>query len=405
MRTRTSLALIFSLIVCTALTSAADISAYPKKMTAYVNDFANIIDDAAEKSLNETLKAYDTSTTNEFIVATFPELKGNLEETTLELFRAWGIGKTDKNNGLVFFVFVKDENGKGKTRIEVGKGLEGVLPDSKTKLIYEHDVRPFLVKHDFTGGIQACMTKLMQASVHEYTAATANTVASAPTEGGVIGFVAFFLVALVIIAVVLLFMFGSSSTTESQQKAAYKYERAASKPYTPAPKPTSTASHGADRYSSSSPPSSYSTGAKVGAGVVGGVVAGGVAASLLSRKKPTAAYPSYSGSGSSSTRSPVASSSGVALGAAAAATAAAAASAAAIAATAKRRKEEEEAEEEEERRRRRRRDEDSSASSGWGGSSDSSSSSSWGSSSDSSSSSSFDSGGGSCDGGGSSGDF
>lgn len=397
MRTRTSLALIFSLIVCTALTSAADISSYPKQTTAYVNDFANIIDDATEKSLNETLKAYDISTTNEFIVATFPELKGNLEETTLELFRAWGIGKADKNNGLIFFVFVKDENGKGKTRIEVGKGLEGVLPDSKTKLIYEHDVRPFLVKHDFAGGIQACMTKLMQASVHEYTAAP---IAAATSDAAPVGlFIFVFVVILIIVGVLFVWLLNSSNGSESQQKAAYKYERAASKPYTPSPKPTSTPSYGADRYSSDSAPSSYSTGAKVGAGVVGGVVAGGVAASLLSRKKPAPSYPSYSGS---STRSPITSSSGVSTAAATAvATSAAAIAAAALA---KRRKEEEAAEEEEERRRRRRRDEDSSASSGWGGSSDSGSSSSWGSS-DSSSSSSFDSGGGSCDGGGSSGDF
>jgi uncharacterized protein len=52
----------------------------------------------------------------------------SIEEYANGLFREWGIGNKQKNNGVLLLVAVKDR----KMRIEVGYGLEGILPDGKT---------------------------------------------------------------------------------------------------------------------------------------------------------------------------------------------------------------------------------------------------------------------------------
>lgn len=153
-------------------------AAYPAKADYYVNDYANIIDDKVQAELDAKLKEFDKQTTNEIVIATFPELKGNLEEVSNKLFRDWGIGKKETNNGVAFFIFLKDENGKGKTRIEVGKGLEGVIPDSKAKLLYEREIKPHLVKRDFTSGVTVAADKLMAYAKEELTGPPA------PVESG-----------------------------------------------------------------------------------------------------------------------------------------------------------------------------------------------------------------------------
>ena len=48
------------------------------------------------------------------------------EHYTIDLFRKWGIGSKDKNNGVMIF----DLEGR-RSRIEVGYGLEGALSDGK----------------------------------------------------------------------------------------------------------------------------------------------------------------------------------------------------------------------------------------------------------------------------------
>jgi len=137
---------------------------YPASLAHYVNDFANVIDDAEEKLINEKLKAFDLKTTNEIVFVTLPVLEsGDLEGTVNNLFRQWGIGKKEKNNGLLFIIFMKGLNNKGSSRIEVGTGLEGVLTDGVTKVINEKFVRPHFVNKDFAKGFSAAADKFVGA--------------------------------------------------------------------------------------------------------------------------------------------------------------------------------------------------------------------------------------------------
>ncbi len=59
-------------------------------------------------------------------IVTLPSLDGNpIEDVTQHLFRQWGIGKKGKDEGIMLLLAVQDH----RDRIEVGYGLEPILPD------------------------------------------------------------------------------------------------------------------------------------------------------------------------------------------------------------------------------------------------------------------------------------
>ncbi len=92
----------------------------------YVEDRANIVSDIAEKGLNGYLQELEQKTGAQMIVLTI-DTTGDIpiETYAIELATKWKLGQKGKDNG-VLVVVAKDDRAY---RIEVGYGLEGVLPD------------------------------------------------------------------------------------------------------------------------------------------------------------------------------------------------------------------------------------------------------------------------------------
>jgi uncharacterized protein len=97
--------------------------------SGHVNDFANVLDQQTKEKLELWLTNFENMTGTQIAVVTVTSLEGRpIEEYANELYRAWGIGaKTGehKDKGALLLVAVQDR----KTRLEVGYGLEGDLPD------------------------------------------------------------------------------------------------------------------------------------------------------------------------------------------------------------------------------------------------------------------------------------
>jgi uncharacterized protein len=88
----------------------------------YIVDNADILTDEQETTLNKRLTEYEARTSTEIAILTVKEIKDDyIENASLSVARAWGIGQKDKNNGALLMVSVDDR----KLRIEVGTGLEG----------------------------------------------------------------------------------------------------------------------------------------------------------------------------------------------------------------------------------------------------------------------------------------
>ena len=72
-----------------------------------------------------------------------------LEEVALGILREWGLGDKEKNNGVLILVVPAER----QSRIEVGYGLEGALPDGKTGRIQDEHMIPSFQQEDYDRGI------------------------------------------------------------------------------------------------------------------------------------------------------------------------------------------------------------------------------------------------------------
>jgi uncharacterized protein len=127
------------------------------KPVGRINDFAAILDDPTERQLDALLDALEKQTTAEVAVATVSSLEGlSLEEYANTLFNQWGVGQKGKDNGVLVVVVPRQR----QMRIEVGYGLEGVLPDGLAGEIIRNDFGPRFKQGDYNAGLVAGVTRI-----------------------------------------------------------------------------------------------------------------------------------------------------------------------------------------------------------------------------------------------------
>ncbi|GJM03483.1 MAG: hypothetical protein DHS20C08_19840 [Rhodomicrobium sp.] len=121
-------------------------------LTGRVVDAANILSPQDEAELTEILQKLEGRSTDQIVVVTVPSLNGiSIDDYGNRLGRHWGIGQAGKDNGVLLIVAPQQR----RVRIEVGYGLEGVLPDALAGLIVQRRILPFFKRGDLVGGIKA----------------------------------------------------------------------------------------------------------------------------------------------------------------------------------------------------------------------------------------------------------
>lgn len=117
----------------------------------YINDYANILSTETEQYILNKSVALNNADGTQIVVVTVPNLEGNsLEEYANELFNTWGIGSSEKNNGLLLLLALEER----EFRVEVGDGLGGILPDGKTGRFQDDYIIPYLRNNDWDNGIK-----------------------------------------------------------------------------------------------------------------------------------------------------------------------------------------------------------------------------------------------------------
>lgn len=118
----------------------------------YVNDFAGVIELDAEAQMQALCEELESKTGAELAVVTVRTV-GDMDysEYAIQLFEKWGIGKKGSDNGVMLFLTV----GERRVRIDVGYGLEGVLPDITAGRILDEYVMPDLRRGDYSAGLLA----------------------------------------------------------------------------------------------------------------------------------------------------------------------------------------------------------------------------------------------------------
>jgi len=118
-----------------------------------VVDLAGIIDDSVRAKLDRYLRELEQKTSAQMAILTVNSLQGqSLEEFSITIAHdKWKLGQKGKDNGILLLIALNER----KYRIEVGYGLEGILPDSLVGSIGRQYLVPYFKKGDFSGGVYA----------------------------------------------------------------------------------------------------------------------------------------------------------------------------------------------------------------------------------------------------------
>ena len=135
-------------VVGVALAAA---TAFPS-FSAPLVDQAGVISDATEQQVDATLNSFQQRTSHQLAVAVIDTTgDASLEDYTFDLFKKWGVGDKDRDDGVLLLIAVDDR----KLRIEVGSGVEGDLTDSESGRILREQLTPRLKAGDYDGAVVA----------------------------------------------------------------------------------------------------------------------------------------------------------------------------------------------------------------------------------------------------------
>ncbi|MGI0004968.1 MAG: TPM domain-containing protein [Nitrososphaera sp.] len=165
--------LLFALAVLVIASAAAPAFAQNSEVRrTYIFDNAGVISSGQEELIHSYLRGLDRATTNEIVIYTIPSFEGHgikrnsieiqdrdslanyiYNEVTLDGIK--GIGKEGKDNGVLVLMSLERDSGGGSLRIEVGRGLEGVITDGTAGEILDGYLVPARQEYEETGSTAA----------------------------------------------------------------------------------------------------------------------------------------------------------------------------------------------------------------------------------------------------------
>lgn len=116
----------------------------------YINDYVGIMDSTNSKEIISIGKELEDKTGAQAVVVIINSLDGApIADYSNKLFRNWGIGQSSKDNGLLLLVAIEDR----QWRVEVGRGLEGAIPDALSNRVMTSIAKPSFVEGNYGEGI------------------------------------------------------------------------------------------------------------------------------------------------------------------------------------------------------------------------------------------------------------
>ena len=187
---RSPIVLIALIFLSMAPVGAESLNGIPNPRTrdgTWVTDMPGALRADTVARLNSTISEFERTRGAEMAVVVIRSLEGlPIEEAAVKLFGQWSIGKKSKDNGLLLLWSTGDR----RIRVEVGYGLEGVLPDGKVGRILDAYVMPKFRSGEFDEGLLAGVDALLRAARDEpVELASARSQSYEPRSGGVIAVV------------------------------------------------------------------------------------------------------------------------------------------------------------------------------------------------------------------------
>lgn len=136
------------------------------KLTSPVYDATSTLGADEVAALTSELRRFEDSTSNQIAVVIIPTLgDAEIRDFGIEVLKQNMIGQKGRDNGILLLVALNDK----KIAIEVGYGLEGVLPDATCDDIIRNVVRPRFKQGQYFEGLVLAVRSIEQATHGEYT--------------------------------------------------------------------------------------------------------------------------------------------------------------------------------------------------------------------------------------------
>lgn len=146
------------LALCLALAGPARGEVPVPPLSARVTDLTHTLSAEQRQALESRLAAFEAEKGSQLAVLLVPTTQPeSIEQFSIRVAEAWKLGRKGVDDGVLLLVAKEDR----ALRIEVGYGLEGVIPDAVAKRVIEEIIVPRLRAGDFVGGVNAGAEALM----------------------------------------------------------------------------------------------------------------------------------------------------------------------------------------------------------------------------------------------------
>ena len=124
--------------------------------TDYVNDFAHVLDQSTIAQLDDICQQIEQKAHAQIAVVTINSLdRPDIQSYAVDLFHQWGIGSKATDHGVLILLAVQDR----KYWVEVGYGLEPILPDGKVGG-FGREAVPLLKQNDYGGAVSLLTSRV-----------------------------------------------------------------------------------------------------------------------------------------------------------------------------------------------------------------------------------------------------
>jgi uncharacterized protein len=158
-----------------AILAQQDATLFPPRPepAVYVHDYSGWLSAGDKQALEMKLRRYWDSTSTQIVVMIRPDI-GDYDKAgyAFELGNRWGIGRKDKNNGVV--MLIKSEPPERGIFIATGYGTEGALPDITAGQIIRNTMAPYFRQSQYAQGINAGVSDIIRALSGEFRADQSN---------------------------------------------------------------------------------------------------------------------------------------------------------------------------------------------------------------------------------------
>lgn len=188
-------------LLISTLLAQTDVEREIPKLNSRVTDLSGLLSSSDQSFLSSQLEALEKNNKIQMAILVVPDTGyEDIEQFSIRVAESWKLGSKRDDNGLLLVI----NTGGRRMRLEVGYGLEGMLPDLRAKRIIDNVLVPAFKEQQYSQGISSAIgaiAKLSEGETDSFEALTQGRHSSDDEEVTFLDFIFFiFIVGIIILS-------------------------------------------------------------------------------------------------------------------------------------------------------------------------------------------------------------